>query len=77
MSNGGRTNWKQRAEQAEEKAKDLEVSATHWRAVASQWRQKFQDLDDAIVFAEAEALANLEAEPLSGDEPADDVVPES
>lgn len=69
MSASGRPNWKQKAEEAEERCDLLEAAAANWQRVASQWRQKYQDLDDSIVFAQAQAMAEIEPAVGSVDEP--------
>lgn len=62
MSKKARINWKYRAEQAEQKLAEATAAAQRWQIIARQWRDKFQGLDDDIVFANAGAIAQAEAE---------------
>lgn len=62
MSKKARTNWKYRAEQAEQKLAEVTAAAQRWQIIARQWRDKYQALDDDIVFAKSDAIAQQRAQ---------------
>lgn len=62
MTNKGRTNWKAEAQAAIEQVDELEQAAEGWKALASEWRGRFHDLQDQMVMAEAKRGAAQRAE---------------